>query len=880
MYSKMLCMGAERRIPEIFSHGAAWLRADFHLHTKADITGFVYTGEEDYYYSNYVDKLEEQGIRVAAITNHNKFNHEEYKALRKTAGKREIYLLPGIELSVNDGANGIHCLVIFDPKQWLEEGCDYINQFLTSTFFGKQNFENANGRSNDDLLGTIKKLNEFQKDYFIVMAHIEQKSGFYFELGGGRKEELAKESVFREAVIAFQKVRTRDYVDKLKLWFNNELPAFVEGSDPKSIEEIGKGERTFIKIGDYNFEAVKYALLDYENRVRNDEKPQVKNGYIESIRFEGGKLDGIAIDFSSELNNFIGIRGSGKSTLLELIRYTLGIPLTSVSVDSKYKNDLIQFMLGSGGKVVLTIVNKNKERYRIEKIYGQKEDIYKKDELVPNISLEGMSFDRPIFFGQKDLSNKDADFESDLMQRLVGYKLKGVQNEIDEKARSIKTIVHELRQLENLKELKKETELRINNAHERLKKFKELGVEEKLKRQTQFDKEIAQVKEIKNSAARFIDDLDKIIINHDYLFSQPSPVSELNNEIFQELSDELILLRKEYEATKQVHDRATVIMKKIVATLERLKTKKEGLKEEFALIKREINSDIINPDDFLALNRTIETSKLKLLQIDKSEKKREELNHSLQMELVQLNQLWLNKYNLLEKETSKINEANNRLSIEIEFKGKRGDFKTKLKDIFRGTGIYETAYDKITEEFRDFVEIYKDSDRLGSILSENQKLNFMNRFAENLDELLVYEVGIEVTINYNGKPLNNHSLGQRASALILFLLAQRENEVLIIDQPEDDLDNQTIYDEVIKEIKSLKGEMQFIFATHNANIPVLGDSEKIVVCNFEDSRMEVEEGSVDSRKIQHAIVDIMEGGEEAFSKRKNIYNIWKIKEGS
>ena len=466
------------------------------------------------------------------------------------------------------------------------------------------------------------------------------------------------------------------------------------------------------------------------------------------------------------------------------------------------------------------------------------------------------------------------------MQRLVGYKLKGVQNEIDEKARSIKTIVHELRQLENLKELKKETELKINNAHERLKKFKELGVEEKLKRQTQFDKEIAQVKEIKNSAARFIDDLDKIIINHDYLFSQPSPVSELNNEIFQELSDELILLRKEYEATKQVHDRATVIMKKIVATLERLKTKKEGLKEEFALIKREINSDIINPDDFLALNRTIETSKLKLLQIDKSEKKREELNHSLQMELVQLNQLWLNKYKLLEKETSKINEANNRLSIEIEFKGKRGDFKTKLKDIFRGTGIYETAYDKITEEFRDFVEIYKDSDRLGSILSENQKLNFMNRFAENLDELLVYEVGIEVTINYNGKPLNNHSLGQRASALILFLLAQRENEVVIIDQPEDDLDNQTIYDEVIKEIKSLKGEMQFIFATHNANIPVLGDSEKIVVCNFEDSRMEVEEGSVDSRKIQHAIVDIMEGGEEAFSKRKNIYNIWKIKEGS
>ena len=868
-------MYGERKKLNTFLHGATWLRTDLHLHTKID-REFVYRGEEDYYYSAYIDKLVEQEIKVAAITNHNKFDLEEYKALRNTARGREIFLLPGIELSVNDGANGIHCLVILDPKQWLDDGCDYINQFLTATFTGKHNFENENGRSNDDLLGTIKKLNGFHRDYFIVLAHVEEKNGFYAALDGGRIAEFAREPLFREAVLAFQKVRTRDYVDNLKLWFNHKLPAFIEGSDPKSIGDVGKGERTYLKIGDYNFEAVKYALLDYDNRVRNHERPRIKNGYIQSIRFEGGKLDGIHINFSPELNNFIGIRGSGKSAILELIRYTLGIPLTSVSMDSTYKEGLIRFVLGSGGRSILTIVNKNREEYRIEKIYGQKEDIFKNDELIPDISLEGISFDKPIFFGQKDLSNKDADFESDLMHRLIGHKLSDIQNRIDAKTREITNLISDIGQLQNLEELKKETVLKINNAKERLEKFKTLGVEEKLRQQAKFDADIAQLDEVTRTALGFVQDLTKLIENYSYYFSQPFPKSDLNQEIFDELSAQFLLLQQEYDRMKQTLARSADIVKQMNEVRQKLTSKKEGLKDEFARIKREINSDSINPDDFLMLNRTIETSKLKLLQIEKSEEKRTEYNRSLQEKLVNLNELWLEKHNLLKYETKKINEANSNISIDVEFKGKRNDFKVKLKEIFRGSGIYDTTYDRIVEEFRDFVEIYKDRDRLSTILNENQRLNFMNRFMDNLGDLLVYEVGNEVTINYNGKSLNNHSLGQRASALILFLLAQRENDVLIIDQPEDDLDNQTIYDEVIKEIKQLKGEMQFIFATHNANIPVLGDSEKIVACSFNDKKIEIEEGSVDNREIQHSIVDIMEGGEEAFSKRKNIYTIWKI----
>jgi len=95
-----------------FPQGSRWLRVDFHLHTNAD-KEFSFIGETDYYYSDYVQALTDSGIEVGVITNHNKFDFGEFKALKKTARKKGVFLLPGMELSVNDGSNGIHTLVVF-----------------------------------------------------------------------------------------------------------------------------------------------------------------------------------------------------------------------------------------------------------------------------------------------------------------------------------------------------------------------------------------------------------------------------------------------------------------------------------------------------------------------------------------------------------------------------------------------------------------------------------------------------------------------------------------------------------------------------------------------------------------------------------------------
>jgi predicted ATPase len=865
----------ENETKNIFENGATWLRADFHLHTKADKEFDKKGFEENDFCRLYIEKLKEQNINIGVITNHNKFDKNEFVALRKKALKEGIGLYAGVEFSLKEG---IHILVVFDDK-WYQGETDNINKFLENAFYGIANYDKPNyPNSNFNLKETVEALDKIGYDYFIVLAHIDDTNGLFTELRGRTQEDFVKQESFNK-VLAVQKSANLENYNKLCLWLNRKSKiACVEGSDNAhgGIDVIGKGKVTYIKIGDFNFEALTFALADSEYRVSPKDKPEIRNSYIKSIAFEGGLLEGTKIDFSPELNTLIGIRGSGKSSLLEVLRYVLGISLPVNAADPDYKNSLVTRSMGSGGKAIVTVVNKQNEEYRIEKLYGQKEDIYKNNLLQPGISIDATGFNSPIYFGQKDLSNKGKDFEGDLIQRLIGTRLKAVQVKIEQKKRDVENIISELKKLQNLKDLKKETEAQIQNSKHQLNFFKEKGVEDKLKQQTLFDSDISKLVQNESTVRSYLNELASVISNQDYFFQQEITGSEINKELFEEAKTIIQGLKIEFEKLKMIHKNSTLSQQKLKEVIAKINTKKEGLKEEFAKIKREINTDTINPDNFLNLNRQIETALLKLKEIEKSEKRRSELQTNLLERLTELDNLWLEEYNVLNKEVKRINEAESKISIEVEFKGRRDKLIDKMKQVFRGTGIRETAYQEIESNYKDFIQIYRNSSKLNDILNENQVVDFKRRFSENLEDLLTFKVENKIVIQYNGKSLDKHSLGQRASALILFLLAQRENDVLIIDQPEDDLDNQTIYDEVIKELKKIKGNMQFIFATHNANIPVLGDSEKVVSCRYDEKKITVHSGTIDNHQTQRFIVDIMEGGDEAFNRRKNIYSIWNI----
>ncbi len=867
----------------IFGSGMVWLRADFHLHTRAD-KEFSYTDIESEFIGKYVDRLEDEGIGIGVITNHNKFDRDEYKSLRKAAQKRGVWLLPGVELSVNDGANGIHTLIVFDKDSWIGGNDDYINQFLTSVFEGVANRENENTPCKYGLMEVLKRLNDHRiqgRDSFIILAHVDQGKGFFEELDGGRIINIGKEELFRKSVLGFQKVTKYDTINNCKSWIGGWLPALVQGSDCKSIAGVGKAQvidgkdaKVYVKIGDFNFDALKYALMDCQHRISNDIPAQNK-AFIKSISFSGGKLDGKEICFSPDLNNFIGIRGSGKSAIIEILRNALGIELNDAAADKGYKNDLVNYILGSGGKVTINLRGNDGKNYRLERILGQSASLYDEDDNRLDCSLSAI-FNLPVYFGQKDLSNKKEAFETELLQRLVGTRIEGYKAIVNEKEQAVRNCVLELQKIKDIATQKDELEKTIKDTEQKLKIFKDNGVEDKLKVQAEFEKDKKELQTRISSIKLFRDELLSIANSSDECWL-PLIGSDENKAHFDKVNKKLKEISSVAGDIKSFVTKLSNAIADLEKIAEELREKENSMAEEFARIKRELNSETINPDTFLTLSKILTDAKQKLTEIGKQEEFKKKLDANLNKALDELNEAWRQEYLALEKEVAKINDANGNLTIDVEFKGRRTTFVNHLKLFLKGTGLRDVTYQTIESKYKDYIEVVRDWKKFKNSISDSAIGEVSRRMKENLADLLTYKVENKVIIKYKGKTLARHSLGQRASALILFLLAQKDTNVLIIDQPEDDLDNQTIYEEVITEIVNLKNQMQFIFATHNANIPVLGESEKVVACDFDDgTNIVLKDGSIDTPEIQKAIVSIMEGGEIAFNKRREIYNIWRL----
>jgi len=121
------------------------------------------------------------------------------------------------------------------------------------------------------------------------------------------------------------------------------------------------------------------------------------------------------------------------------------------------------------------------------------------------------------------------------------------------------------------------------------------------------------------------------------------------------------------------------------------------------------------------------------------------------------------------------------------------------------------------------------------------------------------------------KPIEQGSFGSRSTAILSILLAAGDQPP-IIDQPEDDLDNQYVYNVVVSLLRRSKFSRQIVIATHNANIPVNGDAELIVALDVE-SRLDIlrTTGSIDRPDVKDAVSMIMEGSPEAFRLRHERY---------
>lgn len=857
----------------MFETGLQYVRADFHLHTCKD-KEFIYSGEQNSFINDYVSALKEANINIGVITNHNKFDREEYKAIRKAAKKQDIFILPGVELTVKEGANGIHTLIVFDPDEWFENGNNHIQTFLTAAFATIPNPENRNTKSIYDLKNVFEQLNAYGRDYFILFAHVDQNSGLFSECKGGLLESLAGFAPFRNRVLGLQKSRTRDNLTQFERCCGY-LPALVEGSDPKSITDIGKGDKcTYLKIGEYSYAAIKFALQDHRDRV-SENIPDSKHGFIESISFQGGKFDGQTIMFSRELNTLIGIRGSGKSSVLEAVRYVLGL---TAQMDKEYKDSLVKNVFGSGGKATLNVIDKHGKRYAVSRIFGERINIL--DENGNDLNINPISLlDGVQYFGQKDLSGS-ADHENGLLEKLISGRI-GQRSNLDSCVNELIRTVERLLDVSKIPQQMTEVTTSQTELEHKLSIFEEKGVADKLKKQSGYATDTTKLDAVKIK----IDAISRDIRN---AFSKNAVASnaldgyssEFNKDIFEDVSRVLSLIDVQLTQIGSCIaeiDKQRSGMENIIS---RLKERTDSLADEFAEIKREIKDETLDVDSFVKMTAELQKMKEKLKQLGEEASSKSKIKASFTKAIRERNDALLSTYNAYKAETERINKNQTELRIEITFKGDREGFKSQLKNDFKGTGVSDIKYQAICDAFTDYAAIIEDwiisnGYKLKSIVTPGEYVKMEDKLRNQYEELLGRQVENKVDIYYHGKLLRQHSIGQRASALILFILTQDDNDIIFIDQPEDDLDNKVIYDEVITAIAQKKPYMQFIFATHNANIPVLGDSERVLVVEFQETKIDVTQGNIDLDSTHKQIVDIMEGGKEAFDKRQLIYTSWR-----
>ncbi len=878
-------MATIRTTSDSFPAGSTWVRADFHLHTKAD-KEFNYTGEDNSFVKAYIEALKKAEIKVGLITNHNKFDKGEFAALRKGAMSEGILLLPGVELSVNDGAHGIHMLIAFGDE-WIAEGSDHINPFLQTVFQGKTpvEYENENGRTKEGLVTILETLKSYHKDFFLIFAHVEDRSGLWTELDGGRLEELGRNEDFKDFTHGFQKVRTHDLPErkcrvKVEKWLGW-YPAEVEGSDCKKIEEIGKGEKCYLKIGAFHFEAVKFALRNATNRVAKEPK-QHKRSYIKRLRFDGGTLDGHEIEFSTGLNTLIGIRGSGKSSLIEAIRYGLDVPFGEKPQDEKYKKDLVPHTLGSGGKITIIAVDGFGQEYEVRRIWGHGPEVFVDGLRQPGVSIRETVINKPLYFGQKDLSSSGEGFEKDLVEKLLGSAVSEIRVKIELQKDRVQQVAGRFNKLKDIATRREENQQKKLDAEFKFERYKKYGMEEKLQKQMDFDTDGRKLNEINQAVANFAESLSGILVDYeDTIRNSLLYKSKQNSSFFLGYFEVFNRVMAQLESVVS----AVANLKNILPDLEKQKTDFAGilqsLKEEFATTERTIADELkaagvpaVRPDEFRQLSKTIEQAKAIIEELDKEQNKSNAIYQELLKEVSALNELWYQEFKLIEAEMAKVNSHHSSLVIEVKFKDDKEAFKAFLKSMMGGSNIRDLTYGRIVDQFIDPVAIFQEKAKVDELLG-NSATVFWQYFSDALDTFLVWQVPNRFLIKYKGKELTEHSLGQRASALILFVLSQREHDLIVIDQPEDDLDNQTIYQDVIKLVNKLKVDTQFILATHNPNFPVLGDAEMVVSCEYLNDHIDVQLGSIDDKKVQERIVNIMEGGEEAFNRRKEIYGIWK-----
>jgi len=862
---------------------------------KPEYRGEDHGLSEDEYNKQLVTIAIENDIKVIGVANHG--NVDGIDAIRIAMNDQGIVVFPGFEISSTEKVHFV-CLFSEETKK------DELNRYLGH--LGLTNPEDGVWPS--DLGGNdiLKKVNELGG--FVYAAHCTNDSGILTrKLIHVWQNELLKAVQIPGSIDDLkneEEFMYRNILRNIDPAYARDLPiGIINAKDVSTPEELADLKSScLVKMTKPCFESFKLAFQDTGSRVRlNSDVLQKYYSCIEHIKITGGYLDNTDIDFSNHLNSIIGGRGTGKSTLLECIRYTFGLRPVGKNAQKQH-DEIVKENLGKEkGRVEIRIRSSkmNGKTFLITRRYGENTVVTDSTgnlssftiyDLLPGIEVYGQN---EIFEIAQDKSS-----QYKLLSRFLGIKNKDNEEKIQQVLKKLVENRQKLIEVQDKIETIEDEVSRLPKLEEKVGVFNSLGIEKKLKIVPLLEMEKQILERSLTSEANNIDQSIMMILENlpDTTFLSDASIEKLPHaDIMKKIKTALDDLRNYAESlVKQWQEKYKTTKYQLDTFSSELKAKID--EEEIILenIFKEIPSSEGKTGkqigvEYQDLLKEIERIKPKKSMIETHTKLEKELLNQRQSILNELSSLRTERSAQFSRALKKLNKRlTGKLSMEIIPEAERIPIKSFLLDCnLEGIkeGRLSWIYDaedfspvKLSQVIQNGVDALKKEKWGITEIIANALTKIPKNKILQMEELeLPDRVEIKLNTAHEGadnfKPLDKLSTGQQCTA-ILHLLLLDNVDPLIMDQPEDNLDNAFIAERIVTELRAAKIERQFIFATHNANIPVFGDAEWIGILETDDKQGKLTndmQGAIDVPAIRDKAAVILEGGKAAFNQRKLKY---------
>ncbi|MBF4580379.1 TrlF family AAA-like ATPase [Frigoribacterium sp. VKM Ac-2530] len=862
--------------------GAKWFRG------ALQVNPFGYQGHpapsdafptEDAYNAALLDKCAEQGIDFLAVTDH--WKASTAAGLIEAAASRGVVVLPGFEANCKEG---FHLLIIFEAGTEL----DTIAAAIGWCGAPEDDPHGPGSKSFSEVAGEMTR-----RGALVIPAHVNvATSGLLSRESGKPLQNIVKD----ENILALGITPSQEAMADQESILANRKPyerqhplVAIHADDVSHPNALAtEGASTWFKMSAPSLRGLHHALRTPQTRVRRTLPTPLRGTRLRSISWTGGFLDGMTVPIGPELTALIGGRGTGKSTVIESVRFAL--EQAPIGKDALRDHDgVVTKVLGPGAIVRLEIeqLEPTPARYVVQRTVG--------DPALVLDSSGTRTQQRPSdvigeleAFGQHELAElaHDKTLLADLIRRLGGdFSSEGKRPGLVAKLKKNRT---DLAGVERLQEALEIDLAEIPRLTEQSQKFDATDLGQKL-----------EVHKLINDERAIFDETDRRVEAtraRVEAFDATAAITELTTP----LPDSTDSARRVdlIAAVASIRSVADVVQASVTAIDNALEAARRELQESRKRWTEKVEPDLeahastmrslaeqgYEPDTYLKT-----AAALKALTLRTDERAALDVR---QKALISDRAGLLGELAILDGQIASdlhqaISAANDVTKKKVNVRPTPNPDRTSLKavvDRFFKTPRTQimSAIDSENFSVASFVKAARSQPHeLGKYgISGAQATNLLSHGEALFREIEEHTVGLAVDVHLNVAPdgveyrkLDDLSKGQRATALLLLLLSVSTSP-LIIDQPEDDLDNRFVYHGIVQHLRELKGVRQVLVSTHNANVPVLGDAELVVVLESDGhhgSNPVGGVGSLDEPAIRQFAERLLEGGEEAFRARRHLY---------